>query len=1105
MKKAVLLLTALLSLAASSFGGVVTTLSDDGPGSLRAAVASGGTITFTVTGTIVLTSGEIAVPASITLVGPGADQLTIQRSTAAGTPEFRLFNIRGSAVISGVTLSNGLIGVSGEYDNGGTIYNQGSLTLINCAVADNHSVGSYTRGTGVFNASSARMIALNCLFVRNTATGFDSEGSAIYNNGALALTNCTFSGNSAGYTAAIQNDGFSSGLTIDSCTIVSNTARFTGGIYNGGAPGWFAGRIDLRNSIIVGNTGWEPYAAPFDDIENRGIITSAGFNLIGIELNDPIQSQLTDRTGVTPDEVHIGPLADNGGTTATHALLLGSPALDSGPPSGFPATDQRGVPRPFGPRPDIGAFESDLAPPLAVTCPTPLTLDATSKNGAAATLTVSVIDGAGNPVQAVWFINGMPRQTNSIPANGVPTIANVSFSATFPLGLSDVVVFVSDGVVEAQSCSTAVNVRNVFAPQIVQVNSTSDSGFASLRHAILSAPTNGTIVFGVTGVIELTRGELFVNKPLKIIGPGANLLTIQRSEQPDTPEFRIFDLWSGPVSISGLTIRNGYLSGTRDDDGAGILNWTDLELRDCVIADNRLGGTSARGAGLQNFSRGTVGAVNCTFANNHCLHPGSEGGAIYNYWILGLFNCTLTGNSAGSSGGALHNDGLSSNVVIQSCTIVSNTAPEGSAIYNNGFFGNNGIIDIQNSIAAANLNTGVDQVEIYSDAIFRSGGYNLFGRVDLNGTVPQPSDRVDVTAADLHLGPLQNNGGPTPTHALLSGSIAIDGGDAGSDPNCLPTDQRGVARPHYAACDIGAFEADQLPPVLSAFPGPHTFCGSTGSETVNLSFSVRDPDGDGITILWFVNGIAYQTNTIAAGQASLDGAIVSFTAIYPTGTHSVAIFAWDGNSDPVTAVTEIVVGDSVPPTIACQTNMVMSAEPGKCSAVVNFGLPAASDNCGLSSVACYPAPGKPFPVGNAQVTCTATDIAGNKSSCSFNVTVVDREAPRIGSISASPTLLSPANHQMVPVVVRVSTSDNCSAVTSRIIGVSSSDPISGGSPADRSPDWQITGPLTLQLRAEQSRPNAARTYTITVESRDASGNVATRNVNVVVPAHGSKS
>ena len=179
-----------------------------------------------------------------------------------------------------------------------------------------------------------------------------------------------------------------------------------------------------------------------------------------------------------------------------------------------------------------------------------------------------------------------------------------------------------------------------------------------------------------------------------------------------------------------------------------------------------------------------------------------------------------------------------------------------------------------------------------------------------------------------------------------------------------------------------------------------------------------------------------------------------------------------------------------------------SADPGQCSAIVNFPPPAAADNCGIASAACYPAPGKPFPIGRTRITCTASDLAGNKSSCSFDVIVVDREAPRIQSISATPALLLPPNHQMVPVVVRVSAFDNCSAVTSRIIGVTSSDPTSGTSSADKSPDWRITGPLTLQLRAEISQPNRSRTYTITIESRDASGNVATRNVNVVVPAKG---
>src|SRR5688572_6168087 len=80
----------------------VTTLADDGPGSLRAAVAAGGLITFDVTGTIALTSGELAVTNPVTIQGPGADRLTIERSRAAGTPEFRVLNVRAATLVSGV-------------------------------------------------------------------------------------------------------------------------------------------------------------------------------------------------------------------------------------------------------------------------------------------------------------------------------------------------------------------------------------------------------------------------------------------------------------------------------------------------------------------------------------------------------------------------------------------------------------------------------------------------------------------------------------------------------------------------------------------------------------------------------------------------------------------------------------------------------------------------------------------------------------------------------------------------------------------------------------------------------------------------------------------
>jgi hypothetical protein len=81
----------------------------------------------------------------------------------------------------------------------------------------------------------------------------------------------------------------------------------------------------------------------------------------------------------------------------------------------------------------------------------------------------------------------------------------------------------------------------------------------------------------------------------------------------------------------------------------------------------------------------------------------------------------------------------------------------------------------------------------------------------------------------------------------------------------------------------------------------------------------------------------------------------------------------------------------------------------------------------------------------------------------------------------------------------VSASDGCGAVTCRITSVTSNEPISGTGGGDLSPDWQITGPLTLLVRAERSPKGDGRVYTITVVCTDASGNTSTKTTTVSVP------
>jgi hypothetical protein len=204
---------------------------------------------------------------------------------------------------------------------------------------------------------------------------------------------------------------------------------------------------------------------------------------------------------------------------------------------------------------------------------------------------------------------------------------------------------------------------------------------------------------------------------------------------------RAFRVDGGSVTLRALTMSNG--SGWHG--GGGIANRGSLTLENCTLSGNRafylLGGY---GGGIANY--GSLTLENCTFAGNHAgdMMLG-EGGGIWNRGSLTVRNCTFSGNSAALGGG----------------------------IYNDG-----GTVNLYNTIIA---NSPHDD---YQGAI-SINDHNLIGGNPL-------------------LGPLADNGGPTQTMALRSGSPAID---AGNDATSLATDQRGIARPRGAHCDIGAFES----------------------------------------------------------------------------------------------------------------------------------------------------------------------------------------------------------------------------------------------------------------------------------------------------------
>lgn len=129
-----------------------------------------------------------------------------------------------------------------------------------------------------------------------------------------------------------------------------------------------------------------------------------------------------------------------------------------------------------------------------------------------------------------------------------------------------------------------------------------------------------------------------------------------------------------------------------------------------------------------------------------------------------------------------------------------------------------------------------------------------------------------------------------------------------------------------------------------------------------------------------------------------------------------------------------------------------------------------------------------------------SDGNGNTTTQLQTVIVEDTTPPNIETISASPDVIWPPDHEMVPVTISVAASDNCDTnPTSQIISIVSNEPDNGLGDGDATPDWEIIGDLTANLRAERSGNGSGRVYTISVRCTDYAGNSTDRQVTVTVP------
>jgi CSLREA domain-containing protein len=282
----------------------------------------------------------------------------------------------------------------------------------------------------------------------------------------------------------------------------------------------------------------------------------------------------------------------------------------------------------------------------------------------------------------------------------------------------------------------------------------------------------------------------------------------------------------GGLTLVDLTVQHGRLA---DAAGAGVLNWGVLSLQNVAIINNTItgSGSGAVGGGLCNgcvTGTGEATLINTTIEKNVARRGGGifsnrpltisassilinaapSGGGISNYGVLTLTNSTVSSNLSSETTGAIaQNNG---SLAISNSTISDNSSPAVGGIAASG-----GTVTLINTIVAAN--SGADCA-----GNLTSQGHNLSDDPSCAASFTASGDRNNV---DPRLGPLGDNGGATWTRALLIGSPAINGG---ANDGCPAADQRGIARPQAATCDIGAYERDvvdtriYLPTLLKSAP-----------------------------------------------------------------------------------------------------------------------------------------------------------------------------------------------------------------------------------------------------------------------------------------------
>ena len=575
------------------------------------------------------------------------------------------------------------------------------------------------------------------------------------------------------------------------------------------------------------------------------------------------------------------------------------------------------------------------------------------------------------------------------------------------------------------SCSSAITVAN----------DNNDNSSGSLRQAITDVCAGGTITFDGDYTILLTS-ELGINKSLTIDGTGHNI-TISGNHMT-----RVFNLTGGTITLNRLTISDGYFvdGSYSGDSGAGIrVSGSTLNLTNSTVSNNATGWPGGGGLELRS---GTANVSNSTFIGN----SGVYGGGIdtSNTTTLNVTNSTFSGNSATQAGGGLSVGGTGD---IVNSTISGNTA--GWAGGGGGINNEAGSITVRNSIIANNP-TGGNCFNHYDEP--------QYPFVGVNSLVDDGSCSAGfVNSSSVLLSALGNYGGSTQTFALLPGSSAIDTGD---DTICTSApvnnlDQRGIARPQGAHCDIGAYESHGFTLTINSgnnqSAATNTLFGSSLSVAISSAFG-EPLNGGKVTFTAPVSG---PSASISGSPAAISVGLASVNAMangipggpYPVNASAAGANSVDFSLTNISAVTTTSVTSALNPSVFGQSvTFTATVSPTPSGGTVAF-----KDN------------------GTVIAGCDAKSLTSGQATCATS-------ALAVGSHT----------------------------ITAEYSGITSYDPSSG----TLSPNQQVNGIATTSGVTSSLNPSTSGqsvTFTATVSPTPDGGTVAFKDNGIVISSCGAKS